>query len=200
MGVGDLPASQAYNIPDYGSFYKYTPLYSVGDAILPLTQYYTYTTEQNNISTEITVTTAVTEPKYKGNVQLSFEWSNLPTVVLSPISSIVLTLDGMNVSQEIHPINITQPSGSSLIASFPLIENFYSLASTIRDLHDELVVVKDSFDDTATLSLSNISGQERSLRLSAKYITKDGKLYQIYIPKNGVFSLQLTFGIDYVSV
>ena len=67
-------------------------------------------------------------------------------------------------------------------------------------LHDELVVVKEQFDTTATYTLSNTSGQERTLRISAKYITKSGMLEQIYIPPNGVFSLQLTFGISYYMV
>ena len=138
-----------------------------------------------------------TNPNYRGNVRISFTWDNLPMVVLSPIASIVLTLQGMQINQEIQPINITQPTGSSLTATIPVIENYYSLAQTLRDLHDELVVVKDSFDDTATYTLPQYAGQERVLRLSAKYITKDGSLHDIYIPKNGVFSLQLTFGLSF---
>ena len=132
-----------------------------------------------------------------GNVRLSFTWPNLPMVVLSPIQSIVLTLQGMRVNQEFQPINITEKDGSSLTATFPIVENFYSLASTLRDLHDELVVVKDDFDSTATYSLDAQAGQERVLRLSAYYITKDGTLHQIYIPPNGVFSLQLIFGLSF---
>lgn len=137
------------------------------------------------------------EPQYKSNVRLSFTWNNLPMVVLSPISSIVLTLTGMDVQQEYQPINMTEVGGSSLTSSVPVIENYFSLAQTLRDLHDELVVVKEQFDTTATYTLSTQSGQERSLTLSAHYISKDGKLHQIYIPPNGVFTLQLTFAISY---
>ena len=137
------------------------------------------------------------ETEYYGNIRLNFEWDNIPIVVISPIQSIVLTLQGMNVSQEIQPINIAQPGGSSLVSTIPVIENYYSLAQTLRDLHDELVVIKDSYDDQATYTLNTTSGQERALRIMAQYITKDGRLHQIYIPPNGVYSLQLTFAISY---
>lgn len=146
-----------------------------------------------------TKTTVIEESpdKYIGNVRLSFTWENLPIVVLSPIQSIVLTLDGMNVSKEVYPINAVQPTGSSLISTIPVVENYFSMASTLRDLHDELVVVKDSFEDTPTYTVSNNSGKERTITLSAKYITKDGRLHQLYIPPNGVFVIQLTFGISF---
>lgn len=139
----------------------------------------------------------VIEPKYVGNLRLNFTWNNLPIVVMSPIASIVLTLEGMQVTQEYQPVNITQPTGSSLVSTIPVIENFYSLAQTLRDLHDELVVTKDQFEDCALYTMPNVSGQERVIKFSAKYITKDGKLHQIYIPKNGVFLLQLTFGTQF---
>lgn len=139
----------------------------------------------------------VIAPSTVGNTRLTFTWSNLPVVVLSPISSIVLTLQGMQVGQEIQPINMTTVGGASLTTSIPVIENYYSLAQSLRDLHDELVVVKDQFDDTATYTLANTGGQERSLILRAQYITKDGKLHQLYIPPNGVFSIQITFGLSY---
>lgn len=155
-----------------------------------------YDMEQDLSRTDTTSYTVVDQAKeIVGNQRLTFTWNNLPIVVLSPISSIVLTLDGMQVTQEYQPVNIAQPGASSLTSSIPVIENFYSLASTLRDLHDELVVSKDSFDDTATYTMSNTAGYQRSIRISAKYITKDGTLHQIYIPPNGVFCIQLTFGL-----
>ena len=152
--------------------------------------------------TSSTTTTAVTRnPKSSqsigANVRLTFTWSNLPMVVMSPIQSIVLTLEGVQVAQEYQPINMTTVGGSSLTSSIPVIENFYSMAQSLRDLHDELVVAKESFDDTATYALDTKGGMQRVMRLRAKYITKDGRLHQIYIPPNGVFSLQLTFGLSF---
>ena len=155
-------------------------------------------TRQVNTVTDTEIVSA-TEPFYTGNLRLTNTWDNLPIVVMSPISSIVLTLDGMQVNQEFQPVNITQPQGSSLTSSIPVIENFYSLAQTLRDLHDELVVARETFDDAATYTVDTESGKDRVLKFAAKYITKDGKLHQIYIPPNGVFSLQITFGLSYYS-
>lgn len=146
---------------------------------------------------QTSVTVSLTPQTYAGNLRLKYEWQNIPTVVLSPIQSFVLVLNGVNVSQEIHPVNINQPENASLVSTFPIIENYYSMASTLRDLHDELVVIKDSYSDSAFYNLDVLGGQERTLTLSMKYITKDGKLHQMYIPKNGIFSLQLTFCLSY---
>ena len=144
--------------------------------------------------------TTVVEPvldDYDANLRITYTWDNLPMVVLSPIQSIVLILDGMNVNQEFLPVNITEQTGSSLVSSVAVIENFYSLATTLRDLHDELIVIKDSFNDMATYNVDDASGKERTLTLTAKYITKDGSIHSIYIPPNGVFTVQLTFRLDF---
>lgn len=149
-----------------------------------------------------TVETIITEDENDGagNLRLSFTWLNLPTVILSPIQSYVIVLSGMQVTQEIQPINIAQAAGSSLVSSVPIIENYYSLAQTLRDLHDELVVIKDSFTDAVTYKMKPSTGMERTLTFTVKYITKDGRLHQLYIPKNGVFTLQLTFELSYYMV
>lgn len=155
----------------------------------------TYTDKRTDAAIESTI--SFNESAYEGNIRLTWEWKNIPTVILSPIQSFVLLLQGMNVTQEIHPINIAQPGASSLNSMIPIVENYYSLATTLRDLHDELVIVKDTFSDAAFYKLDTTSGQERTITLTIKYITKDGRLHQLYIPKNGVFALQLTFGISF---
>ena len=136
----------------------------------------------------------------RANTTLTFTWNNLPVVCLSPIASIVLSLQGLQVTQEIQPVNIQAVQGSSLTSTFPIVENYYSLAQTLRDLHDELVVTKDTFDDTPTYNMAVISGQDRTITLSAYYITKNGNIYQIYIPNKGVFSVQLIFKLIYYFV
>ena len=166
---------------------------TIGD-IIP--SYQEIVSREDTTTTSTTVITAHNKT-YVGNVRLTFTWDNLPIVLLSPIQSFVLVLNGMKVSQEIHPINIAQPGGSSLVSTIPIIENYYSFATTLRDLHDELVVTRETFADSAFYSLDTKSGQERSLTMAVKYITKDGRLHQVNIPKNGVYTLQLTFGISY---
>ena len=158
-----------------------------------------YPITKTTVKTEIQTVEEATprEDVYQWGRHASFTWNNLPTVVLSPIQSFVIILNGIQVSQEIQPINIALPGASSLTSTIPIVENYYSLASTLRDLHDELVVTRDDFADATVYKLNTTSGQERTITLSVNYITKDGRLHQLYIPKNGVYSLQLTFGISY---
>lgn len=166
--------------------YKYRPVQTV-----------TRTTKKTTQETDVITDCSTVIDSGVGNVRLNFTWSNLPMVILSPISSIVMTLQGVDATQEIQPININQPGGSSLTSTIPIVENYISLAQTLRDLHDELVIIKDTYDDAAKYQLSTTSGQERTLTLAMKYITKDGRLHQLYIPKDGVFSVQLTFALSF---
>lgn len=170
--------------------------------------YVSQSTQQNDPAREETITTTIektdttiTVPEYTGNVHLTFSWDNIPMVILSPIQSIVLTLRGMQLTQEIMPVNIANTTnvGSSVVSTIPIIQNFFSFAASMRDLHDELVITKENFDTTATYKVATTAGQERVVQLSAKYITKDGKVHQIYIPKYGVFTIQLIFGVSYYS-
>ena len=168
----------------------------------------TFTKTQDVVTTKQTVTTRVAPinpphslSDYVGNVRLNFTWDNLPTVILSPITSFVLTMAGTRVSDEIQPVNIVDNSlASAQLSTIPIIENYYSTASTLRDLHDELVVIRDQVTNAATYTLANTGGEERTLKFAVKYITKDGKLHQVYVPPNGVFTLQLTFILDLVSI
>ena len=171
------------------------------DEIPVIFQYVSQRSLHLNYNFERTITKTIREVReapneLTGNVRLSFTWDNLPMVVMSPIQSIVLTMTGIRVVQEYQPINMTEIGGSSLTATIPIIENYSSLAQTLRDLHDELVVAKDGFNDNAKYLLSDTSGYERSIFFTANYITKDGTLHKIYIPPNGVFTLQLTFGLS----
>lgn len=201
--IPDIEPTETYYTEE-GTIRHYTVLYRLVDEegvpnmfVCNSVKQHTVTTPDTRVNYEHKQRATLNEAEYEGNLRLSWEWQNIPTVILSPIQSFVLILNGMNVSQEIHPINIAQPGSSSLISTIPIIENYYSLASTLRDLHDELVIIKDSYSDSAFYKLDTTSGQERTITLTLKYITKDGRLHQVYIPKNGVFTLQLTFGIDY---
>lgn len=160
--------------------------------------YSMYDTETVRYKRTVVRTIIDLRPKLSGNVQLTYTWSELPMVVMSPIASIILTMEGINFTSEIQPVNMTTPgSGSSLTQTIPVAENYYSLAQTLRDLHDELVVTRADFDSNAKYTLERTCGDERSIRLTAHYLSKDGTLHKIYIPPNGVFAIQLTFRISY---
>ena len=78
-----------------------------------------------------------------------------------------------------------------------IIENYFPVITSLRDLHDELIIARSEFDVNPRYLLDVLAGQARDIKLSAKYITKDGKLHDLYVPINGTFSLQLTFRVTY---
>ena len=128
---------------------------------------------------------------------VTYRWENIPTILLSPVSSVVLLMDGLGVSPQILPINIRQRQGSSLTTTIPVVENYFPLTSTLRDLHDDLILRKENFANTALFSIPPSGITERTLRFRIGYITKDGQLFDLYIPPTGVFTLQLTFCFHY---
>ena len=124
-----------------------------------------------------------------------YTWRNVPTILLSPVSSVVLLLDGIGVNPQILPVNMKQKQGSSLTTSIPVIENYFPLVTSIRDLHDDLVIHRDAFANTALFSIPANSITERTLRFRAGYITKDGQLFDLFISPTGTFSIQLTLAL-----
>jgi len=127
----------------------------------------------------------------------TYKWENIPTILLSPVSSVVLLMDGIGVNPQILPINIRQRQGSSLTTTVPVVENYFPLTTTLRDLHDDLILRKENFGNTALFSIPPSGITERTLRFRIGYITKDGQLFDLYIPPTGVFTLQITFCFHY---
>lgn len=127
----------------------------------------------------------------------TYRWENIPTILLSPVSSVVLLMDGIGVNPQILPINIRQRQGSSLTTTVPVVENYFPLTTTLRDLHDDLILRKENFANTALFSIPPSGITERTLRFRVGFVTKDGQLFDLYIPPTGVFTLQLTFCFHY---
>ena len=133
----------------------------------------------------------------QGGYDITHTWKNVATILLSPITSLVLTLTGMQTNEQILPVNMRQPGGLSIVTSVPVIENFYPLTSSLRDLHDNLVISRDSFTNNAVMYVKGqLDGfSDRTLVFRLFYLMKDGELRKVMIPPNGVFSLQVTFCI-----
>ena len=133
-----------------------------------------------------------------GNVRITCTWDNIPLVSMTPISSIILKVDGLDIlTPEIQPVNLQ--TQSSITQSIPVIENYYIFAQSLADLHDDLIVTRDQFDANAKYSINPTAGLERLVSFTAHYITKNGVMKKIFIPPNGVFILQLTFRATVVS-
>lgn len=152
-------------------------------------------TAKLNISSPETVYTA--NGNLVGNLCLSYVWENLPLTTMSPLSSIVLTIDGIDIISQRQPINPIDCGAGTITQQFPILENYYVMAQSFSQLHDELYVVKDAFDINIKFRTKVTAGQQRYIRLSAKYLTKDGFLHNLFIPKNGNFSVQLGYRIIY---
>lgn len=185
---GGASVTYTWNLPPEGTF-NYCIYYAHSQ--------YVDDTRTKKVTSTTTTVAEQQAASTVGNIRMTYTWDNLPIVVMSPISSIVLSLGGIYLTSEIQPINPNLPSGSSLTQTIPIVENYYSLASTLRDLHDELVISRQNFDDNAKYGLEKSAGTERLITLGAKYITKDGRMHQLYIPPNGVFAVQLTFRVTF---
>lgn len=138
-----------------------------------------------------------TSGTHKTQREAMYVWDNIPTILISPISSIVILVDGLATTPQILPINIQQGQGSSLTTTIPVIENYFPLTTSIRDLHDDLIISREPYSNTALFSLPPNGLAERTLRFRAGYVTKSGELHEIFIPPTGVFILQITFCLHY---
>lgn len=127
----------------------------------------------------------------------TYTWTNVPTILMTPVSSIVLLMDGMGVTPQVMPVNIQQSQGSSLTTSIPVIENYFPLAASVRDLHDTLLVTREAFTNTPLFAVTPNSMTERTLRFRAGYVTKDGQLFDLYIPPTGTFSINLVLCVTH---
>ena len=123
----------------------------------------------------------------------SHTFNNLATVNISPIASIAVLVDGMGATPQIMPVNIKQLQGSSLTTTIPVLENYIPITQNLRDLHDDLVIAREAYENTPLIKLHPSALFSRTLAFRAVYITKDGQMFDIYISPTGVFSLQLTF-------
>ncbi len=133
-----------------------------------------------------------------GNIRrILYTFEDIPTVLLNPIQSIVITVNGLNISRQVQPVNIRQVQGSSLNTSIPIAESYIPLAATLADLHDDLVISHETFEDTSVASLSVNDLHERDIVFEAWYILKDGTMRRVELGANGIFYIQLTLGLYY---
>lgn len=140
----------------------------------------------------------IASPQYAYKfVNATYTWTNVPTILMTPVSSVVLLMDGMGVAPQVMPVNIQQSQGSSLTTTIPVIENYFPLATSVRDLHDTLLVSREAFTNTPLFAVTPNSMTERTLRFRAGYVTKDGQLFDLYIPPTGTFSINLVLCVTH---
>ena len=128
------------------------------------------------------------------NTTFSFEFPDLDLTSLIDISSFVVQMNGLDLTQQTYPINILQSTNSAaLTTNVPIIEVYYPLWNTISDMSTNLIISKDVFTNAAPIVLNRNAMYERNFSLVISYITKTGKLKQVFIPPDSNLSLQITF-------
>ena len=123
-----------------------------------------------------------------------YEFPDVDLTSIIDISSFVVQMSGVDLTQQTYPINIIQSSNSAaLTTNVPIIEVYYPLWNTISDMSTNLIISKDVFTNAAPIVLNRNAMYERNFSIIISYITKSGKLKQVFIPPESNLSVQITF-------
>lgn len=129
---------------------------------------------------------------------VNFSFMNVSFLSVIPVMCFCVTLDGIGMSKQSFPVNISQPTASSaLTAQLPILEVYYPFWQDLKDLSTNLIVVKDAFSNTAPIVLDEAAIHERNIRVTVHYVTKDGWIHKLTIPPSSYFSFQMCFSIFY---
>lgn len=114
------------------------------------------------------------------------------------ISSFIVVLDGISLTQQTFPVNVSPNNASSAqLGVIPIIENFFPQWNSINDLSTNMVVIKDAFTNAAPILLDRTALFERNMRFSVYYITKDGKMHLLTMKPGTVLSIQICYSYIY---
>lgn len=115
---------------------------------------------------------------------------------LCPLSSIVIYSSNFPIEGQTHGIAAETglTLGSAQTSSMYILDVFYPLLTSERDLEDVLIISKDAVTNTAPAKISpSALTFMHNITFNFGYITKKGYLRPIIIPPNANLSFQLTF-------
>lgn len=161
-----------------------------------------YILDTNSASLElfddVTSYSPFTEITCTQTTRIRYNFTGFNLLAIIPISSFVVTLDGISLTSQTMPVNLNSANeGAAQTTSIPIIENYYPLWQDITDLSCNLIVSKDAFTNAAPIVLDRGAMYERNFRFSVYYITKDGKMHILKIPPGTCLSLQLCYSFIY---
>lgn len=136
--------------------------------------------------------------EYLKTSDVIYRFNNFALISMLPISSFVVTFDGVGMTQQVYPINVnssTESSGTTTVV--PIIETYYPIWQQIKDTSTNLVVVKDQFSNAAPIVADPMILTERNIRFTVYYVDTKGRMRPLRIPPNTVFSIQVCFSIYY---
>ena len=136
--------------------------------------------------------------EYLKTSDVIYRFNNFALISMLPISSFVVTFDGVGMTQQVYPINVNSSSESSGTTTVvPIIETYYPIWQQIKDTSTNLVVVKDQFSNAAPIVADPMILTERNIRFTVYYVDTKGRMRPLRIPPNTVFSVQVCFSIYY---
>lgn len=110
------------------------------------------------------------------------------------VTSIILTMNGAAFNPQVYPVNFSPETvQAAQVQTIPIIDVFYPLWSTPTDLSTNMIVVRDAFNNAAPIKINPSLLKERSIKFKLYYITKDGRMHEMYIPRGSPFTFQLCF-------
>lgn len=128
--------------------------------------------------------------------QLIYTFDNFDLTSIIPISAFVVVMDGVGMTSQTYPVNISSGNGSSaLTTSIPIIEVYYPLWQSVSDLSTNLIIIKDQFSNTAPVVIDPNALRERNIKFSVYYITTSGGMELLKIPPGTCLSMQVCFSI-----
>lgn len=134
--------------------------------------------------------------RHSNELDMIFDGINLVSAI--PISSFIITFNGVSMSLQTFPVNISPNNVSSaLITSIPIIEVYYPLWNSISDKSTNLVISKDAFTNAAPFTLGSDALTQRNIQFQVYYIFNDGRMSELTIPPNTSVSLQVCYSISY---
>lgn len=129
--------------------------------------------------------------------QLCLEYT-FPDVSISSFyqsQAIVLLCNGLDTFNQILPANISTAAG--VLTTVPVLEVYYPTWSNPSDKSDRLIVVKDTFTNTPTISVVPDSVVNRNISFQMAVYTAEGRLFPLTIPHHSAFIMQVTFELYY---
>ena len=113
-----------------------------------------------------------------------------------PLTSIVIYSSNFPIEGQTHGIAAETglTLGSAQTSSMYILDVFYPLLTSEKDLEDILIISKDAVTNTAPAKISpSALTFMHNITFNFGYITKKGYLRPIIIPPNANLSFQLTF-------
>lgn len=129
---------------------------------------------------------------------LSYDFPFSDAISVTDIQSIVLTMNGTTMNQQVYPVNIrrgTVMQANSQTTTIPIIEVYYPLWNRPSDLTTVMVISREVFSSAAPIKIDKSALLERSIKFKLYYITSEGDMREMMIPRGMPFNFQLCFAL-----